>query len=874
MLLFHPRMKNLFALFLSIWFAVAAYATHNRAGEITYRRLSDLTYEVTITTYTKIASPADRPSLLIEWGDGSSDTILRTNEPGDPVGLDIKKNVYIGQHTYSSIGSYCMFFEDPNRNSAVVNIPNSVNVPFSVNTCLYMNPFLGGNNSPILLNPPIDDACINKVYVHNPGAYDPDGDSLSYELTVCLGLLGEPIPGYSIPGGIDVNPYTGDFTWNVPTAIGEYNFAMYIHEWRNGVKIGTVTRDMQITVINCDNNPPEINTITDTCVEAGTLLEFMVYGTDVDNDYLTMTSTSGLYSFTGNPDEPDFPAQFPQPVNGVANVSAEFSWQTACSDVQLQPHTVLFRLEDDGNGYPVHLVDYHTVNITVVGPSPKNPTAIPLGNSINVGWDASVCTEATCYKIYRRNGYYGFIPDHCETGVPGYTGYTFIGSVSGLNTTTFIDDNNGLGLVHGVEYCYMIVACYPDGAESYASLEVCTDLVKDIPVITNVSIITTNLTTGSDSVVWSKPTELDTLQIPPPYEYRVYRSNDFTGSSFTLAATFNDLNDTIYVDNNVNTEGNPLSYKIELYSVPLDLIVGSTQASSVFLSIAETDNELVLSWAEEVPWTNYTYEIYKDDGSGNFIFLDSTDLQTYTDTGLVNGTSYCYKIRSVGSYFSEGLTTPLYNFSQEKCGIPLDSTPPCPPALAVTPDCDNYQNQLVWGYLDQDACSDDIVEYRIYYTPFLDSAFTFLVSIPDPTQIEFMHDSLLSIAGCYAITAVDSVGNESAILDSVCVDNCPEYELPNIFTPGEDNFNDSFVPFPYRYIQSINLTIYSRWGNIVFETTDPVINWDGTNQDSKLMCSDGVYFYVCEVNEIRLAGIETRKLKGFVHLIQGPGSSQ
>jgi len=865
-------MKKYILLLVSCFLlSASARATHNRAGEITYRKISNLTYEATITTYTKESSPADRPYLEIFWGDGSSDTIQRINEPGEMIGPDVKKNIYIGVHTYSTIGSYCMYFEDPNRNAGVINIPNSVNVPFYVSTCLYMNPFLGANNSPILLNPPIDDACINRVYIHNPGAYDPDGDSLSYELTVCLGYLGEPVPGYTLPPGIDVNPYTGDFTWNVPTAIGEYNFAMYIHEWRNGILIGTVTRDMQITVVSCDNNPPEIHTITDTCVEAGTLLEFMVYGTDPDNDYLTMTSTSGLYAYTGNPSPPEFPATFPQPVNGVGSVSAEFSWQTACSDVQLQPFTASFRVEDDDDQNMVNLVDYHTVNITVVGPSPKNPAANPVGNTIQLSWDVSECPQAIGYKIYRRNGYYGFFPDHCETGVPAYTGYSYIGSVSGLNTTTYTDNNNGAGLLHGVEYCYMIVAYYPDGALSYASLEVCTDLVKDIPIITNVSIITTDVTTGSDSVVWSKPTELDTVQIPGPYQYRIYRSADFTGSNFSQVATFSSLNDTIYVDNNINTENNPLSYKIELYSVPLDLIVGSTQASSVFLSIAETDNQLILSWQHNVPWTNYRYDIYKSDGS-NFVFLDSTYQQTYTDTGLVNGTSYCYKIRSVGSYFSEGLVEPLYNFSQEKCGIPVDTTAPCPPALSVIPDCDNFLNQLEWAF-SGGSCSDDVVEYRIYYTPFIDSAFSLLISITDPNQFEYLHDSLTSIAGCYAITAVDSVGNESAIMDSVCVDNCPVYELPNIFTPGSDNLNDLFVPFPYRYIESIDLSIYNRWGNLVFETKDPAINWDGKNKDSKILCSDGVYFYVCEVNEIHLTGIETRKLKGFVYLIRGPGSS-
>jgi hypothetical protein len=39
---------------------IEGYATHQRAGEITYRHISGLTYEVTITTYTFAPSAADR----------------------------------------------------------------------------------------------------------------------------------------------------------------------------------------------------------------------------------------------------------------------------------------------------------------------------------------------------------------------------------------------------------------------------------------------------------------------------------------------------------------------------------------------------------------------------------------------------------------------------------------------------------------------------------------------------------------------------------------------------------------------------------------------------------------------------------------------
>jgi len=107
----------------------------------------------------------------------------------------------------------------------------------------------------------------------------------------------------------------------------------------------------------------------------------------------------------------------------------------------------------------------------------------------------------------------------------------------------------------------------------------------------------------------------------------------------------------------------------------------------------------------------------------------------------------------------------------------------------------------------------------------------------------------------------------------VCVDNCPVYELPNVFTPGSDGNNDVFKPFPYKFVQSIDIKIYNRWGNLVFESTDPAILWDGKNQKNGTPCSDGTYFYICTVNEIYLEGVQPKILKGFIHLLSNKGSS-
>jgi gliding motility-associated-like protein len=116
------------------------------------------------------------------------------------------------------------------------------------------------------------------------------------------------------------------------------------------------------------------------------------------------------------------------------------------------------------------------------------------------------------------------------------------------------------------------------------------------------------------------------------------------------------------------------------------------------------------------------------------------------------------------------------------------------------------------------------------------------------------------------VAAVDSFQNVS-ISDTICVDNCVQYELPNVFSPNGDDWNDFFTPFPWRFVEKVDMTIYNRWGLIMYETEEPNINWDGTSRQTGLPASDGVYFYTCTVFEIRLAGIVERQLNGFIHLM-------
>src|SRR5690606_627165 len=156
-------------------------ATHNRAGEITIRQTGDLTIEVTVTTYTKTTSTqADRDSVLVMWGDGTAQFVYRANGDGTPLPNNRKLNYYIASHTYPGRATYTISMGDPNRNGGILNVnpPNSEGVPFYLEaTYTFLNPqFQGYNNTATLLQPPIDFACVGKRYIHNPNAYDSDGD--------------------------------------------------------------------------------------------------------------------------------------------------------------------------------------------------------------------------------------------------------------------------------------------------------------------------------------------------------------------------------------------------------------------------------------------------------------------------------------------------------------------------------------------------------------------------------------------------------------------------------------------------------------------------------------------------------------------------
>jgi gliding motility-associated-like protein len=886
-------MRKIATLLFGICF-FALQATHNRAGEITYRWLNGFTYEVTITTYTRACELcADRCELTINWGDGNSDVLLRNNgnnvrclNGNDGVIIDqvnrIRKNTYTGSHTYPAAGSYIIFMEDRNRNAGISNIINSDQVPFYIATELFISPSLGANSSPILTNPPVERGCKDKRFEHNPGAYDPDGDSLAYRLTFSRSENGDPIqsiydPQY-VQDSVKIDPTTGLFYWDVPKNVGQFNFAFEVVEYRKNaqgryVRIGYVTRDLQIDIEDCPNNPPEVLPLGPFCVEAGTNLNFPVQADDVDNDIVELTAFGGPFIIT--------PAATFTGAFGLPIVTGFFNWATTCDLVRKQPYQVTFKAEDAPAFNDIPLVDLYTTEITIIAPAPKNPSAGPEGRAIRLNWDPSICNQAEGYLIYRREGSYGFVPSVCETGVPAYTGYEFIDSLSnGVTFSSYLDSSN---VETGKLYCYMVVAYFADEAESYASEEFCAALPLNLPLLTKVDVTNTSTSVGEIDIEWIAPPEFDSIVFPPPYEYELKRSSLNNSKDQVLISTQSGLGDGQFNDQGLNTLDSSYLYVVDLYSgVNRDFVGSASDASSVFLKANGIDRGMQLDFEYDTPWQNDRFVIYRENptGSGNFDSIAEAFSPSYTDTGLVNGESYCYYAQSVGRYTaSDSLPKPLLNRSQIACNVARDTIAPCTPQFGLRNVCPDTI-YFSWRLQDLNNCSNDVARINIYFrtgnggfgnTPFL--------SIPatGDSTIKFVSDS--PIFGCYAITAVDDAGNDpggvsnqSPLSEEICIQSCFTIGFPNVFSPNGDGINDLFLPTKIDQVKDLEIQVYNRWGTLVYEakSVEEFLSpgWTGDSQQLNAPAPEGVYYYVCSYRPESLGNTSEQVATGFVHLFR------
>jgi hypothetical protein len=273
-----------------------------------------------------------------------------------------------------------------------------------------------------------------------------------------------------------------------------------------------------------------------------------------------------------------------------------------------------------------------------------------------------------------------------------------------------------------------------------------------------------------------------------------------------------------------------------------------------------------------------------------------------TDTGgpLSLDLQYCYYVETFGSYDNPLIVEPLINKSQIICAQPGDEVPPCTPIISLeVRDCEqfladkpcdfnDFSNTISWSRDPSASCDDDIRSFNIYFSAAgPEGPFDIVGNVPDTF---FVHQNLPSFAGCYQVSAVDRSGNESGLSEVLCIDNCPNYYLPNVFTPDNgDQINDHFQAYfnfsgisdpdftkcP-RFVEAIHVQIVNRWGKEVysFSSSDSEnegnvhFQWDGTDKNGN-PSPGGIYYYVVEITYNVLDPSQKHaQVKGWVHLLR------
>ena len=191
----------------------------------------------------------------------------------------------------------------------------------------------------------------------------------------------------------------------------------------------------------------------------------------------------------------------------------------------------------------------------------------------------------------------------------------------------------------------------------------------------------------------------------------------------------------------------------------------------------------------------------------------------------------------------------------------------CDGAENFTPE-EEFENDQTWTDPRETcpALADDLAAYNIYYATTEGAELQVIETVNTPNEFDYTDRPELGIAGCYAVTAIDSVGNESVFSNIVCVDNCPAYELPNAFTPNSDGSNDDFRgKGMLDGATNFTFTIWNRWGEVLFQTNNPEQAWNGRKNNTGKLSPNGVY--VCIVTFDGPRG-EPFEYKGLATLIR------
>ena len=250
--------------------------------------------------------------------------------------------------------------------------------------------------------------------------------------------------------------------------------------------------------------------------------------------------------------------------------------------------------------------------------------------------------------------------------------------------------------------------------------------------------------------------------------------------------------------------------------------VSSTPPTPVQNITAVVDGESVdLSWTQDPAFDPVGYVISRNVDGSDFTETGTSDMPTFTDSAYPAGQVTCYRVT---------YTDVCDNTSPPS----LDA---CPIAL-VGEQLDDGSVVLTWN--DYEGWALGVQGYVV--EKYTDAGFL-LDTFDAGTNTTLTDDTEDAIhqVHIYVIRATANQGGlGEAVSNVVVITRDPRITYPSAFTPNNDGLNDRFIVHA-RFVNGFRLSIFNRWGELIYVTDDITQGWDGT-RDGKLM-PEGTYAF-------------------------------
>ncbi|MBR9998187.1 MAG: T9SS type A sorting domain-containing protein [Cyclobacteriaceae bacterium] len=470
------------------------FAAHIRGGFITATLLENntLSYRISLTAFVDAGSTIMFGGGSLDFGDGSEPINFEAGKPDFYKLLDeeVALNVFYADHSFPGPGTFTIGYREFNRNGGIDNMENSESTPFYVEAQILIDPYLGANSSVKILNYFPFKNKTNQPYFFPLNVIDPDGDSISIELSIPLQDKDVSVANYFVPANFDGNKIlsqiqlhvpANEIIWANPLEEGEFNYAVKIREWRfnpsenTWINVGYTTLDFQMIILERTDQPPDVIGFGDTAILASVPFNSSFTIRDDNAERLRVCISENIPGADEFVTSIDQEIYYPAPVMGDISI-------TPFDDLRRSnPYKiVIFVNPEEFNSTSTQKSSMLWISDKAGKPEAPNglKTHFAFQNTIILGWQDLSDLEAG-YTVERADS---FFPEFIRiAALPE-------------NTTVFTDAN----VIPNRDYYYRVRAIGTEGSSYSDILE-----VREMDIITGIS----DQVAMEDFFVYPNPTD-------------------------------------------------------------------------------------------------------------------------------------------------------------------------------------------------------------------------------------------------------------------------------------------------------------------------------------------------------------------------------